>query len=117
MRKKQYSPYKSIFLTGFSVPCFYKDDVGQVVLIEDEMSEIFTIKNNSLKSLCFEWEEKFNNRSYKVATRKEIKEAGLWDFVENKEDYSSEQEKIDDKLDEYLRIGEEQSKTKNLGEN
>ena len=112
MKDCVFSPYKSIFFTGFSVPCFYKDDVGRVVLIEDEISEIFTIKDNSLKSLGFEWEEKFNNRSYKVATRKEIKEAGLWDFVENKEDYSSEQEKIDDELDEYLRIGEEIEKEK-----
>ncbi len=60
--------------------------------------------------------KKFGNRSYRTATRKEIKEAGLWDYVSNKDNYSSEQEKIDDELDEYLRIGEELSKAKNSEE-
>ncbi len=37
------------------------------------------------------------------ATREEIKEAGLWDYVINKYEFSSE----DDELEEYLRLGEE----------
>ena len=42
-----------------------------------------------------------------IATRKEIKEAGLWDYVINKDDYSSEEDEIETKLEEYLQIGDE----------
>ena len=42
------------------------------------------------------------------ATRKEIKEAGLWDYVINKEDYSSEQDQLETELEEYLKLGEEE---------
>lgn len=48
------------------------------------------------------------------ATRKEIKAAGLWDYVINKDDYSSEQDKIETELDEYLRIGEEIEREKDI---
>jgi hypothetical protein len=37
------------------------------------------------------------------ATSSELKAAGLWDMVINKDDYSSEE----DELEEYLRIAEE----------
>ena len=85
-------------------------------MIGEEASEIFIIQNDQLVSIGYTWEDSFQNYDYEPATRREIKEAGLWDFVENKEDYSSEQEKIDDELDEYLRIGEELSKAKDSGE-
>ncbi|MDR2067388.1 MAG: hypothetical protein LBP41_00135 [Holosporaceae bacterium] len=37
------------------------------------------------------------------ATKKELQDAGLWDFVINKEDFSS----LEEQFDEYLRLGEE----------
>lgn len=55
-------------------------------------------------------------KSLHIATRKEIKAAGLWDYVINKEDYSSEEDKIETELDEYLRIGEELSKAREAEE-
>lgn len=42
--------------------------------------------------------------SIRPATRKEIQMAGFWDLVVNKDDFSSE----DDELEEYLRLGEEE---------
>ena len=48
------------------------------------------------------------------ATRKEIKAAGLWEYVINKDDYSSEHDKIETELEEYLRIGEELEKQKDM---
>jgi hypothetical protein len=47
-------------------------------------------------------------KALKPATKKELQEAGLWDFVANKEDFSS----LEEQLDEYLRIGEEIEKEK-----
>ena len=47
-------------------------------------------------------------KSLHIATRKEIKAAGLWDYVINKEDYSSEEDKIETELDEYLRMSSPQ---------
>lgn len=46
------------------------------------------------------------------ATKQEILDIGLWNFVINKEDFLN----TGDELDEYLRIGEELSKTKDLEE-
>ena len=45
----------------------------------------------------------------------EERAAGLWDYVINKEDYSSKRDQIEVEMDEYLRIGEELSKEKNQG--
>ena len=47
-----------------------------------------------------------------VASRKELKESGLWNLILNKEDFSN----VEDELDEYLRVGEELSKAKQLEE-
>ncbi len=116
MRNYIFGPYRSIFLADGGDVCFYVDSKKRVILIGEELSEIFIIRNDQLVSIGYTWEDSFQNYDYEPATRREIKEAGLWDFVENKEDYSSEQEKIDDELDEYLRIGEELSKAKNLEE-
>ncbi len=49
--------------------------------------------------------------SIRPATKQEILDIGLWNFVINKEDFLN----IEDELDEYLRIGEELSKQKEEG--
>ncbi len=112
MKNYIFSPYRSIFLADGGDVYFYVDSKKRVILIGEEASEIFIIQNDQLVSIGYTWEDSFQDYDYEPATRKEIKEAGLWDFVENKEDYSSEQEKINDELEEYLRIGEEIEKEK-----
>lgn len=49
---------------------------------------------------------------HRAACKKELQDAGLWDLVLNKEDFSN----IEEELEEYFRIGEELSKTKDPGE-
>lgn len=89
--------------------CPYKVDVPN-----NGNLDLFIIQNSMIALYDYEYD------SYKIygsnefvipnearpATRKEIKEAGLWDYVINKEDYSSEQDKLETKLEEYLRLGE-----------
>ena len=66
----------------------------KIVAYDDEYDEYFILSNrNKISSELID----------KPATKKELQEAGLWDLVINKEDFSS----IDEELEEYLQIGEE----------
>lgn len=84
----------------FGNPEAYADDLNNIyVVVNSEFECIYCAKNGesvdgNIKS------------SLHIATRKEIIDAGLWDYVINKDNYSSESDEIETKLDEYLRIGE-----------
>lgn len=92
----------------------YSDNKGHIYLLIGD-DEFGWMACYSINDQDFVIDENIEDDLH-PATRKEIKAAGLWDYVINKEDYSSEEDKIETELDEYLRIGEELSKTKNSEE-
>lgn len=100
---------------GFADTLVYADDESHLYLVitDEECGDNLAYYSFDIQDFVIDEniEEKLH-----PATRKEIKAAGLWDYVINKEDYSSEEDKIETELDEYLRIGEELSKAKNSEE-
>lgn len=86
-------------------PEAYADDLNNVyvIVVDSEFECIYYAKNGSGVDANI-------RDSLHLATRKEIMEAGLWDYVINKDNYSSKADEIETKLDEYLRIGEELAK-------
>ena len=109
MIKNIYSPYIPDVIVNSA---FYKINDGAIVIIEDSLSQIFSVNKGYLQHIGYTWEKDFENLKMHPATRKELKEAGLWDMVVNKNNYSSKDDQIESELEEYLRIGEEAEKEK-----
>ena len=102
---------------------YEEDDYGympEAFLYANESGDIYFLDDSGECLVEFASSKYIRNkeifRKLHPATRKEIKAAGLWDYVENKEDYSSKRDQIEVEMDEYLRIGEEVSKTQNSEE-
>ncbi len=88
----------------------YANEEGNIFLLDEDTNFLFDLTSSKgIRDMAF-------LKKLHPATRKEIKAAGLWDCVFNKEDYSYKEDQIQSELDEYLRIGEELSKAKDSGE-
>lgn len=91
--------------SGTGLQCYIVNDDTFVVSSEDECLDyypIYSINNGDFSV--------FNEAIYSIrpATRQEISNVGLWDYVMNKDVFLS----TEDELDEYLRIGKELSEPK-----
>ena len=95
---------------GYYKVLVYSDGKGSIYLLIDD-EELGWMRCYSVNTQSWVDDEDIYE-TLRPATRKEIKAAGLWDCVYNKDDYSSEEDKIETNLDEYLRIGKEIAKEK-----
>ena len=99
---------------GYYKVLVYSDDKGSIYLLIDD-EELGWMGCYSVNTQSWVDDEDIYE-TLRPAMRKEVQAAGLWDCVFNKDDYSSKEDQIQSELDEYLRIGEELSKTKDLEE-
>lgn len=86
---------------------FFVDFNGQIVLIEDDiLGQVYLydgkdfIVGNAADYQYFDASESEKMSSIRPATRKELKDAGLWDMVINKDNFSC----VEDQLECYLEV-------------
>ena len=104
--ESEINPYEDDY-GNMSEAFLYANEAGDIYLLDTDEECLFDLASSKYIR------NKEIYRKLHPATRKEIKVAGLWDYVENKEDYSSKRDQIEVEMDEYLRIGEELSKKQN----
>jgi len=118
-----YSYYNPVFRKKLSEIGGF-ENVDDILIYSDNKGHIYLLIGNdefgwmacySINDQDFVIDENIEQKLH-PATRKEIKAAGFWDYVINKEDYSSEEDKIETELDEYLLIGEELSEARETEE-
>lgn len=90
---------------------FYINSNEKILLIsDDDQDYVYVYVNDHFSKVCTVMDYKYFDRmpieiseGIRPATRSELKAAGLWDMVINKDDFSCKE----DELEEYLRIAEE----------
>ena len=92
-------PYKIDIPENGALDLFTTND-GRIVAYDDEYDYYIAYNTGEI----IEYVEAH------PSTRNELKQAGLWNIVINKEVFSS----VEEELDEYLRIGEELEKRKDM---
>ena len=89
---------------------FFIDKYNKIYLMNDEDEDfIYIFENNDFlkinDDIAFEIKYFYSESKFglRPATRNELKAAGLWDMVINKDDYSC----LEDELESYLDLADE----------